>query len=159
MRKRTMMTVWLVVLLLVGGALLGACGRETPTSAPATTVPATAVPTAVEAPATTAPTAEAPAADEAPAATEAPTQAPAEPTEAPPEPTETPVVEEAPAIDAAALLQARCVDCHSLSRITEARYTQEQWQAVVTRMIQRGAVLNAEEEAALVAYLAETYMP
>ena len=155
MRKRTMMTIWLVVLLLVGGALLGACGGETPTSAPAT-----AVPTAVEAPATPAPT------DEAPAATTAPTQAPAEPTEAspepteaPPEPTETPVVEEAPAIDAAALLQARCVDCHSLSRITEARYTQEQWQAVVTRMIQRGAVLNAEEEAALVAYLAETYMP
>jgi hypothetical protein len=69
------------------------------------------------------------------------------------------VVEETPAIDAAALLQERCVDCHSLSRTTGSRYTQEQWQEVVTRMIRHGAVLNSEEETALVAYLAETYKP
>lgn len=146
MRTRTMITIWLVALLLVGGALLGACGGGAPTSAPATTTPATAVPTAVEAPAATAPT------GESPAATEAPAQAPAEPTAAP-------VVEETPAIDAAALLQARCVDCHSLSKATGGRYTQAQWQQVVTRMIQKGAVLNPDEEAALVAYLAETYKP
>jgi uncharacterized membrane protein len=112
MHKRTMITIWFVVLLLVGGVLLGACGGETTSTAPATTAVA-------------------------------PTQADA--------------TEET--IDAAALLEARCVDCHSLSRTTEARYTQEQWQRVVTRMIGHGAVLSSDEEAALVAYLAEMYKP
>ena len=110
MRIRTMMRVWLVGLLVVSGALLGACGGSTPgADTPVSTSGSTA--------------------------------------------------EEVPAIDAAALLEARCTDCHSLSRVTEARYTQAQWQQMVTRMIQRGAVLNAQEEAALVAYLAETYKP
>ncbi len=151
MYKRSMITIWFVVLLLAGGALLGACGGKTPASAPATTAavptqaaatsaPATAVPTGAKAPATPAPT------------DELSTQTPAEPTT-------TPVTEETPAIAAAALLQARCVDCHSLSRTTGARYTQAEWQAVVTRMIKHGAALNPDEEAALVAYLAETYKP
>jgi hypothetical protein len=70
-----------------------------------------------------------------------------------------PATEGASAIDAAALLEARCTNCHSLSRVTGARYTQEQWQQVVTSMIKRGAVLNSQEETALVAYLAETYKP
>lgn len=65
----------------------------------------------------------------------------------------------APAVDAATLLEARCADCHSLSRVTGARYTQEQWDQVVTQMIQKGAVLNADEKKTLVAYLAETYKP
>jgi hypothetical protein len=112
MHKRTMITIWFVVLLFVGGTLLGACGGETTPTTPATTAVA-------------------------------PTQAEA--------------TEET--IDAAALLEARCVDCHSLSRTTEARYTQEQWQQVVTRMIGQGAVLSPDEKAALVAYLAETYKP
>jgi uncharacterized membrane protein len=114
MHKRTMITIWFVVLLLVGGVLLGACGEETTPTAPATTAVM---------------------------------------------PTQSEATEETPAIDAAALLEARCVDCHSLSRTTEARYTQEQWQRVVTRMIGHGAVLSSDEEAALVAYLAEMYKP
>ncbi|HOU14623.1 MAG TPA: hypothetical protein PKZ84_16070 [Anaerolineae bacterium] len=64
-----------------------------------------------------------------------------------------------PAIDAAALLQARCTDCHGLNKVTSARYTLEQWQQSVARMVQKGARLNAEEQEALVAYLAETYKP
>ena len=40
------------------------------------------------------------------------------------------VTEETPAIDAAALLEERCVDCHGLNRVTEARYTQEEWQSL-----------------------------
>ena len=65
----------------------------------------------------------------------------------------------APTIDAAALLEERCVDCHGLNRITGAGYTEAEWQEVVTRMIEHGAVLNAEEETVLVDYLAETYKP
>lgn len=112
MRMRTMMTIWLVALLLAGGVLLSACSGGTSSPVP-------------------------------------------EATEAAPAPANA----EVPAIDAAALLEARCVDCHSLSKATEARHTQEQWQEIVTRMIGRGAVLNSEEEATLVEYLAETYKP
>jgi cytochrome c5 len=65
----------------------------------------------------------------------------------------------APATDAAALLQARCTDCHDLNRVTAARYTQEQWQQTVTRMVQKGANLTADEQTVLVAYLAATYKP
>ncbi len=108
---RIKMVIGLVVLLLVGGALLAACGGGTPS-------PESAAPTV------------------------APDTGAA-----------------APAIDAAALLQARCVDCHSLNRTTGARYTQAEWQEIVTRMLKHGAVLNSDEEAALVTYLAETYKP
>lgn len=134
MRTRTMMTIWLVALLLLGGALLGACGSATSSPVPATAVAATIapLPTTVPTPATAA------AID-----TAAPSPATAAPS----------------ALDAAALLEARCVDCHSLSRTTGARYTQEKWQQVVTRMIRQGAVLNPDEEAALVTHLAETYKP
>ena len=165
MQKRTTTMIWFVALLLVGGALLGACGGATPVAPVAddvapTQVPPTVAPTAVEATATTAPTSVPDTATPAPA-TEDPT-ATAEPTEAPTataEPTEVPPTEEAPEIDAVALLQDRCVACHNLARATGGRYTLEQWQQVVTRMIRHGAVLNDEEQAALVAYLAETYGP
>ncbi|MGC9393740.1 MAG: hypothetical protein ACP5J4_02660 [Anaerolineae bacterium] len=70
-----------------------------------------------------------------------------------------PTTEDTSTIDGQALLEARCVDCHDLSRATSARYTQEEWQEIVTRMIEHGAELNADEETALVAYLAETYKP
>ncbi len=129
MQTPTKMTIWIVVLLLACGALLAACGGGTPSPGPAVTTVAP-----VQAPATAV---IAPATDAPPAS----------------------ATEAAPAIDAAALLQARCVDCHSLSRTTGARYTQAEWQAVVTRMIKHGAALNPDEEAALVAYLAETYKP
>jgi len=128
MQTRTKITLWMVVLLLVGGTLLGACGGGTPSLQPA------------------APTV-------APATVASDTDAPAAPTESAP-PTEATSV-----IDAAALLQERCVDCHSLNRTTSARHTQAEWQEIVTRMIKHGAVLNPDEEAALVAYLAETYKP
>jgi hypothetical protein len=112
MRTRTMMSIWFVILLLLGTVLFSACGGGTSSPAPAAT-------------------------ESAPA----------------------PANEGAPAIDAAALLEARCVDCHTLNKVTGARYTQEQWQQVVTQMIRHGAVLNSDEEAALVIYLAETYKP
>lgn len=149
MQTRTMMLIWLATLLLVGGALFGACSGATSPSAPATTDPA---PTAVPATVGTTATAVPPGAPD-------PTAPAVDPPTATAESIQAPATEEAPAIDAAALLEARCVDCHSLSRIMGARYTQEQWQQVVTRMIRHGAVLNPDEETALVAYLAETYKP
>ena len=122
MRTRIMMSLWFIVLLLMGTVLLNACGGATSSSDPG--------------------------------ATEA----------APASGNEESAVIDAPAIDAAALdaealLSERCVVCHSLSRVIRGRLTQAQWQEVVTQMIRQGAVLNSDEEAALVAYLAETYKP
>jgi mono/diheme cytochrome c family protein len=109
MRMRTMRG-WLVVLLVVSGALLWACGGSAPSTDP-------------------------------PAATTESTSG------------------ETAAIDGAALLEERCADCHGLNRVTGERLTQEEWQQVVTSMIGRGAVLNAQEETVLVVHLAETYKP
>ncbi|MFN2111136.1 MAG: hypothetical protein ACK2UI_15890 [Anaerolineae bacterium] len=110
MMRMRMMRGWLVVLLVVSGALLWACGGSTPsTDPPAATTESTSGETAV--------------------------------------------------IDGAALLEERCVACHGLSRVTGARYTQEEWQQIVTIMVQKGAVLNTQEKTVLVAHLAETYKP
>jgi hypothetical protein len=56
-------------------------------------------------------------------------------------------------------LQERCTACHSLSRVTQAQKTREQWEQTVVRMVGKGAQLNADERAALIKYLAETYGP
>ncbi len=50
---------------------------------------------------------------------------------------------------------AKCVDCHSLTRITDARHTKEQWRHVVATMVGRGAVLDSEEIPPLLRYLAD----
>ncbi len=59
--------------------------------------------------------------------------------------------------DGQTLLQTRCTQCHSLSRVTSIRKTEAQWRVTVTRMVQRGARLNSAEENTLVAYLAQNY--
>jgi hypothetical protein len=84
--------------------------------------------------------------------TEEPTEVPAE------EPTEAPA-EEPVAVDAEALLQDRCTECHALNRTTSARKSREQWDETVSRMIGYGVELSDEEKAALLDYLAETYGP
>jgi len=55
------------------------------------------------------------------------------------------------------LLQQRCVDCHSLDRITSASKTAAEWERSVQRMMAKGARLSAGESAALVEYLAANY--
>lgn len=62
-------------------------------------------------------------------------------------------------IDPQALMEERCSECHGLAQVTEARKTEAEWEATVTNMVSRGARLDAEEQEALVAYLAETYAP
>lgn len=61
------------------------------------------------------------------------------------------------ALSGADLMESRCTVCHSLSRVTIASKTVEEWQSTVSRMITKGAVLSAEEENTLVQYLAENY--
>lgn len=82
------------------------------------------------------------------------------PTAAPtPTPQEQKPIEQPASSKGASLLQERCTACHSLSRVTQAQKTREQWEQTVVRMVGKGAQLNADERAALIKYLAETYGP
>ncbi len=63
------------------------------------------------------------------------------------------------ALDGATLVQERCSVCHPLSRVTQSRFTAEQWKLVVDQMIARGAELTPEEEIVVVNYLAANYGP
>lgn len=62
-----------------------------------------------------------------------------------------------PALDGETLLNARCVACHPLDRVTQARYTLVQWESTVKRMRANGASLTDAEAQVLVQYLAQTY--
>jgi cytochrome c5 len=64
-----------------------------------------------------------------------------------------------PAGDGAALLEERCTVCHSLDRVTSASKTRQEWEQTVTRMVGKGARLNADEQEILISYLTETYGP
>jgi cytochrome c5 len=65
----------------------------------------------------------------------------------------------APAGDGAALVSSRCTVCHNLDRVKAAKKTSAQWKDTVTRMVGKGAKLSADEQAAVVDYLAKTYGP
>jgi cytochrome c5 len=84
-----------------------------------------------------------------------------QPTQAPSSATPAPGLTQAPppALDGAALLEARCSVCHSVDRAKQAHKTLDQWDQTVTRMIGHGAQLTDAEKAALVDYLAKTYGP
>lgn len=77
-----------------------------------------------------------------------------------PAPTRT---EEAPEQPSAAtgerLVQERCTACHSLVRVEQAQKSQEGWEKTVSRMVDKGAEYQQEEQTSLVEYLAETYGP
>jgi hypothetical protein len=60
-------------------------------------------------------------------------------------------------LDGRTLTAERCVGCHSLAKAESERGSTTQWQRVVQDMVRRGAQLTAEEQAAVVAYLAENY--
>jgi cytochrome c5 len=124
-------TIWgLVVVVVIVTGLLAACAPAAPQAEPPKAQP-TAPPTAA------APQPEPPKA----------------------QPTTPPTVAAAPAGDGAALLSDRCTVCHNLDRVKSAKKTSEQWAQTVSRMVGKGAKVNADEQKALVAYLAKTYAP
>ncbi|HWA22027.1 MAG TPA: hypothetical protein VG735_06490 [Caulobacterales bacterium] len=69
----------------------------------------------------------------------------------------TPAAASGGAEEAQALLQASCTGCHELSVVTEARHSEADWDATLTRMVGNGAVLTPEDIAKLKAYLAANY--
>lgn len=118
----------LPVALLVFALFVSACGSAATTSAPAATNPPAV-------------------ATNPPAEPTATTAVAAEPT--------TPPASSAP--DGKALVEERCTACHALSRVENEDGTAEDWKAIVEGMVQKGAVLNADEQAIVIAYLAATY--
>jgi cytochrome c5 len=61
------------------------------------------------------------------------------------------------ALDGQALVQARCTVCHDLTRIQQAKKTQEAWKTTVERMVGKRAQLAQAEQDAVIEYLAKTY--
>jgi cytochrome c5 len=61
------------------------------------------------------------------------------------------------ALDGQALVQERCVMCHDLGRVQQAKKTQDVWKTTVERMVGKGAQLTQAEQDAVIAYLGKTY--
>jgi hypothetical protein len=58
-------------------------------------------------------------------------------------------------LDGEALTEAQCIQCHDLTRVEQAQKTAEEWKVTVDRMVDKGAQLNAEEQAAVIEYLSD----
>ena len=69
-----------------------------------------------------------------------------------PEPTPTPEVHMGKAIVA-----TRCIGCHEIGRVNNAKYDRDGWQMAVDRMVLSGAQLTDEQMELVVDYLALTY--
>jgi len=63
----------------------------------------------------------------------------------------------APADPALALVKDRCTMCHDTDIIAATPRTATGWGDLVASMVRRGAQLNDDEKAQVVAYLAKTY--
>ena len=60
-----------------------------------------------------------------------------------PSPTSVPTAEpDLPELDGEALLEERCTECHTLTRVQSSRHDESQWQISVQRMISYGAELT-----------------
>ena len=70
-----------------------------------------------------------------------------------------PVATVAAAADGAALLESRCSVCHSADRPKSKKNTRDQWDAIVKRMVGKGAKLTAAEQTTLIDHLAKNYGP
>ncbi|MBS0361390.1 MAG: hypothetical protein JSR98_08415 [Proteobacteria bacterium] len=81
----------------------------------------------------------------------APQPAPVTPAPAQPAPGD------APADPGAALVKDRCTMCHDTDIIAASPRPAAAWGDLVASMVRRGAQLNDDEKAQVVAYLAKTY--
>jgi cytochrome c5 len=60
-------------------------------------------------------------------------------------------------LDGKTLVESRCTVCHNTDRIKSAHHDLAQWKSTVMRMVGKGAELNADEQQAVINYLAQTY--
>jgi hypothetical protein len=64
-----------------------------------------------------------------------------------------------PDAPARALVQAKCMICHTGEYVTMQRLTEKQWQGTVDKMRKFGSPANDEEAKAMVAYLSQYWKP
>lgn len=64
-----------------------------------------------------------------------------------------------PDAPARALVQAKCLICHTGEYVTMQRLTEKQWQGTVEKMRKFGSPASDEEAKAMVAYLARYWKP
>lgn len=62
-----------------------------------------------------------------------------------------------PAGNGKALVEASCLPCHSTDILVQQRLTEKQWTASVEKMMRWGAKVDANDKAALIAYLARNF--
>ena len=62
-------------------------------------------------------------------------------------------------IEGQSLVNEHCVQCHILTKVEEHGMSEEEWATTVQRMMGKGANLTADEQSAVVKFLAETYPP
>ena len=59
--------------------------------------------------------------------------------------------------DAATLFAEECSKCHALDLVKQVSFDADQWEAVVDRMVIKGAALSDEEKAMVTEYLIGKY--
>jgi cytochrome c5 len=160
-----------MVLLVTLGMVLTACGskaRSTATQPPVVQSTATKPPV-IQSTATQPPTIQ-PTATQPPVVQSTATKPPVIQSTATQPPVVQPSATQPPAVNATntpaaggsdgqVLLNDRCTVCHNLNRVTSLKNTADQWDQIVSRMVQNGAQLTAAEQKVLVDYLAKTYGP
>ena len=57
-----------------------------------------------------------------------------------------------------AVVEAKCQSCHDLNRISNTRMSREEWLATVSRMVDFGAILTADERTVVGDYLAANFL-
>jgi len=57
------------------------------------------------------------------------------------------------------VLQDSCTVCHDLDLVSDQHLSKDDWQAIVSSMIAKGAAIGEKDVPILVAYLAKTYGP
>ena len=62
-----------------------------------------------------------------------------------------------PVIDGQSLLDTRCTQCHGLGRVTSFQGTEDEWTAVIERMMRKGSELSETEKDTLIQFLIENF--
>ncbi len=60
-------------------------------------------------------------------------------------------------LDGKSLVDTQCTVCHNLDRVQNAHKDAKGWKTTVERMVGKGAKLTADEQAAVIDYLSNTY--
>jgi len=58
------------------------------------------------------------------------------------------------AIDAEAVMKAKCAGCHGLDKVDSHHFDEAKWTETIDEMIGKGAQVTADERAAIIAFLA-----